>query len=714
MSQILPNQIYEIPTVMIAKSHKYRILAVYPDRGLVALFPLDDESKLKRPTLKKIAQIERLIKQTKELEELTPINFLTASDDAISESHKRKRDKNYHLIKGLVEGEYEETVFQLAASKKSLLLKEYAAKHNFELTSVYRAINRFWYYGQTKNALLPHYFKSGNLGREMPDSNKKRGRPIASYSGLISFEQGRSITEKDKEIFKQYIKQYVNIPHPLPIAKVYRLMIDLEESYSSEAIIAEKNGKKANNPTLVQFRYWEKKLNSINDKLNTQGPAYKRKQDNRDSLKGVNAMSSLPGDSFQIDATVADVYVVYKYDRSIVLGRPTIYSITDTATRMIVGLHVTLGHPSWESARQTIYNTFTPKGDYCSRLGLEIEDEEWPCYHAPRELICDRGEMIGLKPEHNLPLCSLRYTPSGRPEMKGVVERVFRIYNDEQLHNMDGTTRGKGYSRMDAKPATTATYTLDEVAKTLAAEAIKQNNKKNNDVKNLKLVIQSGIYPSAINAWKLYLSHHRHSLKIYSPQQVFANLLQPTKVSVTEYGFEYSDLYYTCTEAQNENLFTLSKKFGEYQLEARINRDDTSYIFVKLNKVSPFIKCHLTPRSTNLANLHFYDFNYLRDLRKLHGQNDGASAVRSKMTKEQDQLKREAKANKSNSGIKNKVTKIKENRKKAVKNEESIFKPAVEKLPVTQRDLQASSLPNQYNIVDLLKVKPSRRKRNEE
>lgn len=47
----------------------------------------------------------------------------------------------------------------------------------------------------------------------------------------------------------------------------------------------------------------------------------------------------------------ADAHIVSPLNRTINLGRPTIYSIVDRASRMIVGLYVSLGHPSWEEAR---------------------------------------------------------------------------------------------------------------------------------------------------------------------------------------------------------------------------------------------------------------------------------------------------------------------------------------------------------------------------
>ena len=43
-----------------------------------------------------------------------------------------------------------------------------------------------------------------------------------------------------------------------------------------------------------------------------------------------------------MDATMADIYLVSRHDRSKVIGRPYIYLAVDTATQLIAGLYVGL------------------------------------------------------------------------------------------------------------------------------------------------------------------------------------------------------------------------------------------------------------------------------------------------------------------------------------------------------------------------------------
>ena len=82
-------------------------------------------------------------------------------------------------------------------------------------------------------------------------------------------------------------------------------------------------------------------------------------------LGSVANTTVLPGDVFEIDSTVADVHLISSLNRRKVIGRPTIYTVVDRATRMIVGLHVSLYHASWRAARQALANCFMPKKEYC-------------------------------------------------------------------------------------------------------------------------------------------------------------------------------------------------------------------------------------------------------------------------------------------------------------------------------------------------------------
>ena len=102
-------------------------------------------------------------------------------------------------------------------------------------------------------------------------------------------------------------------------------------------------------------------------------------QNYRGILGSASEFSPIPGNCFEIDATVADIHIVSQFGDNNCLGRPTIYSVVDRASRMIVGFHVSLYHASWRAAQQALALCFLPKAEYCKRYGVYIEERDWPC-----------------------------------------------------------------------------------------------------------------------------------------------------------------------------------------------------------------------------------------------------------------------------------------------------------------------------------------------
>ncbi len=56
-----------------------------------------------------------------------------------------------------------------------------------------------------------------------------------------------------------------------------------------------------------------------------------------------------PGSRFLIDATLADIYLVSRDNRSRIVGRPVIYVVIDVWSRLIVGLYVAIEDASGQN-----------------------------------------------------------------------------------------------------------------------------------------------------------------------------------------------------------------------------------------------------------------------------------------------------------------------------------------------------------------------------
>lgn len=185
----------------------------------------------------------------------------------------------------------------------------------------------------------------------------------------------------------------------------------------------------------------------------------------------------VPGSCFEIDATVADVYIVSSFGEQYILGRPTIYSIADRGDAYGSWTACLLYYASWRAARQALVNCFSPKSEYCAQYGISIDESEWPCAHVPRRFICDNGEMIGLKPQEKaVPFTELSFAPSYRPDYKSFVERRFKILNDSLIH-LTGRDRRKWWRvvRGDRDPRKDSKHTLYEV--TMLIDAALEHNR---------------------------------------------------------------------------------------------------------------------------------------------------------------------------------------------------------------------------------------------
>ncbi|WP_322048265.1 DDE-type integrase/transposase/recombinase [Paraburkholderia sp. J67] len=128
-----------------------------------------------------------------------------------------------------------------------------------------------------------------------------------------------------------------------------------------------------------------------------------------------------PGDKFLLDATIADVYLVSRLDRTVVVGRPTIYFLIDSFSQMIVAVHASFERPSFAAAASVIEAAVMGKQEFCAQFGFDIEDDAWPCHFLAPEIVCDRGsEFMAAQPWLSLAKLGISisncrpYTPTWR------------------------------------------------------------------------------------------------------------------------------------------------------------------------------------------------------------------------------------------------------------------------------------------------------------
>ena len=710
--QIELNSVWRLDNVDGVEDGLYRVLAFYPDEQLLVIFKLFDGSTLQKPTAIDLSLFTQLIEKELILPDSYSIPFYQlAIDDEISKSHKNKRDLRYKQIQDLVNTP--EFLLKNTCNSRSKIVSNHAKKQKIYIQSLYRTLNLYWKYGQDRNALLPAYKNSGGLGKSRLAGNKKRGSPIQLLTPSIEAPTGVNTSEDDKAKFLKAMKRFGMKGKQVTFSKVYNLM--LKEFYTNELILADQEQREAKIPNYRTFLYWVNKLipkQELIKKQTTPG-------DFARNYRGLNGAATdhteVPGSCFELDATVLDVHIVSEFRRNHVLGRPTLYCVVDKESRMIVGLHVSMEYASWRAGRQALVNSFTSKKDYCARYGIEIEETEWPCHHIPQRLLCDRGEFICKEAENlAVPLIGhLSIAPPYRADLKGIVEHRFNILNEKLVHDLMGTTRGRHYVRGDRDPRLDAALTLTEINKLLIDAVLDHNSSIfENLAGQTSLLIESDLSPIPINYWNIHIKKHRHALSRADEAQIRIRLLPIEWVSMTSKGLRLNDdMYYESNHSEFEDWKVIARTNGSWKLEARIDQDNSSFIYVRLKHDESFYRCYLRQASNNFKEKHQADILLFEDWKKLEKKRSVPTAKSIERHQRRNEIIQHAKNEAASAepvGSKAEKTKgMKERRKKAILDARILSDDTLEQLDKNQHksinDKQKEE--KRKNVISILKRK---------
>lgn len=616
--QVERNSVWLIAEIDGVESGNYRILEHFANYGLLVLFRLDDGKGLVRPiSLECSAFIEAAKLGNIKISSFPTPSYQVVFEDEISPVNRERRDKSFELVRDLINRP--DYLLDLIENTRSRIIAKQARILGVYPQKIYRSLNLFWRYGQEINALLPAFDQCGGGGEIRSPGRVKRGAPVRlSTPGMVA-PKGVNTKEDDRANFVKGMKKYGLNGKRVPLTRVYDQT--LKEFFADELRLAESENREPAVPSFRSFRYWIKRLIPEAELIRKQTSAGDFARNKRGLRGSATDITEVPGSCFELDATVLDVHIVSEFNRQHVLGRPTVYLVVDKESRMIVGLHVSMEYASWRAGRQALVNSFTSKQAYCRRFGIEIEEAEWPCCHIPQRLMCDRGEFICSKPEEIVvPLIGhLSIAPPYRAELKGIVEHRFQILNEKLVHELMGTTNGRNYIRGDRDPRLDATLTLTEVTKLLIDQVLEHNSSLFDRLAGQSLLlVESGLAPTPLNYWNIHLKRHCHSLNKANEAEVRARLLPVEQVSMTSMGLRLNEnMYYECDRPEFDDWKVIARSQGRWQLEARVDQDNASYIYVRLCPGEGFTRCSLMPRSSSFTSRHRADVLYFEDWKKL-------------------------------------------------------------------------------------------------
>ena len=239
----------------------------------------------------------------------------------------------------------------------------------------------------------------------------------------------------DEKNFRWTLNKFYYTQHKNTLKTAYILM--LKERYTDSV------GKLTEHPSLSQFRYFYRKTKHIQNELITRKGLSNYQRNSRPLLGTVQDYAPTVGYGL-LDSTICDIYLVN--NSSQLVGRPILTLCVDAYSSLVCGYLL-----SWEggtfSLQGLLQNVITDKTQWCSRVGIIIEKDDWPCKSLPGILVTDRGpeytsQTFAQVTELGVQIENLE---AFRPDRKGVIEKALDCIQQLYIPLL----RGKGVVEKD-------------------------------------------------------------------------------------------------------------------------------------------------------------------------------------------------------------------------------------------------------------------------
>lgn len=583
-----------------------RVLWIHPEGGGYYVIVVNDESAF--PTFRPAQEIAELFRQgalhsPKEDPWLAPL-----SDASAPAKQREKRDALWAMIRPLVLDE--PAIFNSVPRGRAVLRlvqRKVATKQ-----TIYRLLRRYWQRGMIPNALLPDFHRCGSPGKERSVGAAKRGRP--PKGGV----QGINIDKETRGLFRVAITRYFAENRKIDLRGVYEAVI---ANHYSNLVFNDTTGRtelvpQENIPQLWQFRYWYERDNDVFqvDRIRRKPRVYDK--DRRALLDTSTSEVLGPASRYQIDATIADVYLLSRLRRTRIVGRPVLYIVIDVFSRMIVGVHVGFEGPSWVGAMMALANAASDKVAYCRRFGIDIESHDWPCQSLPDVLLGDRGEFLSstidtLSSNFNV---QIENTGPYRADWKGIVEQRFRLIPSKFKAYTPGyiaedyKERGGSDYRLDA------TLDIDQFTRIIIHCILYYNNQHRlRDYDKFALMIADDVPTIPTDLWEWGVARRSGKLRIFPEDQVKLSLLPSDDAVVTAHGIRFHGCFYTCPQAIAEHWFERARQRGTWKVRVSYEprQMDEIHLHEDTGRIR-FIPCGLTNRSRAYQGRTLWEIDQIR------------------------------------------------------------------------------------------------------
>lgn len=534
-----------------------------------------------------------------------PYKNLRLANEPSDSSRAIKRDNNYALISPIIldPNHYE-------ASVRGPLINNVLAQNKTTKQTLYRLLRNYWQRGQVPNALLPVYTNKRKDGEER-QVNKKLGRPRIHSDG-----EGMIITDEIAQLFNLVINRYLLNQNKHTIGYAYRKFQSIYRSKYPQINDTEI-------PTIWQFKYhYDTNFNTL-EKLRSRTNNKIFNKDIRPLHSTVNTHILGPGSKYEIDATIADIYLLSDSDRASIVGRPIIYLVADVFSRMVTGFYIGFENPSYVTSAQAIKTAVCDKTDICKKFGIDISPEDWPCIGLPESILADRGELLGSQIETLEKSFSVRIenTPAYRGDLKGIVERYFNTIqaNFKPYTTGMGVVQGiKEVRRGGHDYRIDATLTIADFTKIILNSILMHNNHHLLASYDREADMPPNMPLVPIKIWNWGLQNRTGQLRAVDANSIYIALLPRKKATISNLGIKLFGVYYTCSEiVENGWLHRKGSINRPKDLQVAYDLIDASkiYIFYEDNSLNYWVGT-LADRSREFIDCSWWEVWQVQEKQK--------------------------------------------------------------------------------------------------
>lgn len=583
------------------------------------------------PYAKSIEETEIGINESRITIESQDPFFRIINDGSIPQKHLKIRETAWEVIKDII---VLEPMIYDSSERRKLVLKV-CSKFNIHESTVMRYLKKYWQRGKTKNALLPDYYLCGGKGREKEVSELKRGRPRKNTEIL---GDGINIDEATKRIFKISLNKYYYNASRISLKLTYELM--LRDYFSKENRI--ENGitipiiKSIEEiPTFGQFRYWFEKERNFKKEISSRQSSKKYEQSHRGIIGDSTSESEIIGPGyFEIDATVGDIYLVSRYNRDWIIGRPVIYFVIDRFSRMIVGMYVGLEGPSWAGSMMALANCASNKKLFCQDYGIEIEEEDWPVNALPEILLADRGEIEGSNIETLINVFGIKVqnTPPFSGQCKPIIEANFRVVNLRTKPLMPGVINSDFRERGDRDYRLDAKLDIYQFTQIIIKSVLYHNNHHylENYIRE-EMMIEDYIEAIPIKLWRWGIENRSGKLRYVPENIVNLNLMPTGTATVTSQGIRFNGMLYTSQKSMKQKWFEQARNKGTWKVSISYDPRLMDYIYIRDEDGINYEKCFLLEHQHRYKDRTLDEINYLLEYEKLQEKKYSDKKIQSKV-----------------------------------------------------------------------------------